>query len=191
MKYIIAIIIITILAIIGSLTLIGREQGSNNPSKVARSTKLAEYSDKDSSSISWTMQGRLIGEDQRHSVRITVTKSKRTVALLSGYEERVEKSTDYMNTPAAYEAFARSLDTYNFGKERRVRQPDERGVCPLGNRFVYRLTDFGKEIMRTWSDTCSSSNGSYGGGNSSAQVIGQLFKAQITDYSKFISGTQF
>ncbi len=74
-------------------------------------------------------------------------------------------------------------------KKRMVKQPDERGVCPLGNRFIYRLTDSSTEIMRTWSDNCNVANGPYGGGNA-ASLITQLFRTQIPEYLKFTSGLQ-
>ncbi len=186
MRYGLTILVIAFLVIVGAAALIGR--GNSGPARsTARITKLTDYDAKDSASVSWTQQGRLVGEDQRRAIRVTVTRSKRTVEVLAGYPERAERSTEFTNSPDAFAAFVRGLDTANFGKERAVKQPDERGVCPLGSRFIYRLTDAGQEIMRTWSDSCATSDGPFGGGNTT-QLIGQLFKAQITDYNKFISG---
>lgn len=188
MRYILAILLIAFLAIVGTVVLIGH--GNSGSSKTAaRITKLVDYDTNDAASVSWTQQGRLVGEDQRRAIRVTVTRSKRTVEVLDDYEERVERSTEFTNSPAAFEAFTRALDAASFGRERTVRQADERGVCPVGNRFIYRLTDKSQEVMRTWSDTCTSSDGPFGGGNT-ANLIAQLFKAQITEYNKFIIGVQ-
>lgn len=164
--------------------------GNSGTVKSARHTKITEYSDDPAATISWTVQGRLVGEDQRRAIRISVSSSQRRIEILEGYDERVARSQDYPNTSAAFAAFARSLDNANFGKERTVKQPDERGICPQGNKYIYRLTKAGTEIMRTWSDTCLSSNGPFGGGNPSASLIQQLFKSQISDYSKFTSGVK-
>jgi hypothetical protein len=189
MRYGLAILIIAFLAIVGTVVLIGRGNNSSNPAKNARITKLADYENNERANVSWTIQGRIVGDDQYHAIRVTVNRSKRTVEVLSGYEERVERSEEFANNPAAFSTFVRALDNANFGKERSVRQPDERGVCPIGNRFVYRVTDASNEVMRTWSDTCLTADGPFGGGNT-APLIGQLFKAQISDYSKFTVGVQ-
>ncbi len=187
MKYGITVLVITFLAIVGVIILMG--SGNNKKtSSIPRNTVLAQYGDKDTSSVSWTDYGRLVGDDQRKAIRVTVTKNKRTVELLSNYDEHIEKSTEYINSPKAYESFMLALDNINFGKERNVAKPDDRGMCPVGYVFVYRLTDTGSEIMRTWSDTCNRSDGPYGG--ISAALIGKLFQAQITDYNAFVNGVK-
>lgn len=188
MRYLLAILLIAFLAIVGTVVLIGR--GNSSSSKApARITKLVDYDTNDGASVSWTQQGRLVGDNERKAIRITITRSNRRVEVLDQYAERAEKSQDFQNTSEAFAAFVRALDAANFGKERTVKQPDERGICPLGNRFIYRLTDKSQEVMRTWSDNCATADGPFGGGNT-AQLIAQLFKAQITDYNKFISGVQ-
>lgn len=186
MKYGLAVLVIIFLVIVGAVVLIGGGD-SNSGTRAARTTKLADYDSKDTASVSWTQQGRLVGEDQRKAIRITVTRNTRKVEILNDFAERVERSAEFKNTPEAFAAFTRALDNASFGKERVVKQPDERGMCPLGNRFIYRLADSNKEVMRTWSDTCVTADGPFGGGKT-APLIAQLFKAQITDYHKFITG---
>ena len=186
MRYGFAIIVIAFLVIVGSVIVATRGDGASAPS-LARFTKLVDYENNDTANVSWTMQGRLVGQDQRRDIRITVNRNKRVVEILHYYGERVEQSAEYPNSPTAFAAFVRALDNASFGRERIVKQADERGVCPLGNRFIYRLTDSSEEVMRTWSDTCAAADGPFGGGKT-AQLIQQLFKAQITDYNKFTVG---
>ena len=188
MRYGIAILIIIFFIIVGSVVLIGSTNKNSATTKAARLTKLADYDTKDSANITWTVQGRLLGEDQRRAVRVTVNRNKRTLEVLAGYEERVERTEELSNSPAAFETFVRALDNLGFGKERTVKQADERGVCPTGNRFVYRLVDNNSEVMRTWSDSCASADGPFGGGAAGAQTIQRLFQAQIPDYQKFTTG---
>lgn len=183
------IIVIAILAIIGTVVLFGRGNNNSSPAKVARQTKVADYENNDLASVSWTMQGKLVGDDQRAAVRVTVTRNKRTAEVLTGYGSRVERSIEQPNTAAAFATFTRALDNASFGRERTVKQPDDRGMCPLGNVFIYRLTEGSSEIMRSWSDSCRTTEGSFGGGPTTS-LIQQLFKAQITDYSKFTSGVK-
>jgi hypothetical protein len=122
MRYGIGIILVIVFVIIASVFLLGRGNNSgSNTSELSRATRIADYADKDSTRISWTMQGRIVGEDQFKSVRVTVTRQTRTVEVLSGYEERTEKKAEYANTPAAYQTFARALDVASFGRERTVK----------------------------------------------------------------------
>ncbi len=188
MRYGLAILVVAFLAIVTGAVLVGRGNNSSNGA-TAKVTKLVEYENDDGAAISWTQQGRLVGEDKRRAIRVTITRSKRTVEVLAGYPERVEKSTEYANSAEAFAAFTRALDNAGFGRERSVVQTDERGVCPLGNRFIYRVTDNGEEVMRTWSTSCTTADGPFGGGRT-APVIARLFKDQITDYGKFVSGVQ-
>lgn len=188
MRYGIGILFILFLLIVGTVLLIGGGNSDSSAVKASRLTKIADYT-KDGTTVSLTTQGRVVGDDQRRAIRVSVSSSKRTVEILDGYEERVSRSQEFANSPAAFEAFARSLDNAGFGKERTVKQVDERGVCPLGKKYIYRLTDRSKEVMRTWSDSCLKTDGTFGGG-ATAPLIQQLFKAQITDYGKFTSGVQ-
>ena len=187
MRYGLVVLVIAFFTIVTAAVFIGRgNSGSNAP---ARITKLAEYDDNDNASVSWTQQGRLVGEDQRRAIRVTITRNKRTVEVLAGYPERVERSAEFPNSSEAFAAFTRALDAANFGRERNVAQPDERGICPTGNRFIYRLADAGQEVMRTWSDSCRNSDGPFGGGTT-AGLIAKLFKDQITGYGQFVSGVR-
>lgn len=187
MKYGIGILAVILLIIVTSVLVIGR--GNNGaPAASSRVTTLADYAANNAASVSLTTQGRLVGQDQRSAVRITVTNSVRRVEVLSGYEGRVEKTTEQANTPEAFTNFTRAIDDLSFGRERSVANADERGICPRGNVFIYRLTDGINEIMRTWSTTCSRDQGPFGG--VSAGSIHDLFKLQITNYSETIRGVR-
>ncbi len=187
MRYAIAIFLIIVFAIIAIVTL-GRSTGTTTRSSAAASriTKISDYADNDAASISWTMQGRIVGEDQFKAIRITVTRRNRTIEILDGYKLIPIRQQEYNNTPEAFQAFTRALDLANFGKERTVKLVDERGVCPLGDRYIYRLTE-GQEVMRTWSDSCLTADGPFSG---NPTLVAQLFKNQITDYFKLTTGVQ-
>jgi hypothetical protein len=189
MRYLVGILLVIFFLILGTALLLGGNDNGNG-GKTARFTRLAEYENSDGASVSWTQQGRIVGDDQYRAIRVTVTRNTRRIEILNGYQERVERSADFSSTPAAFATFTRALDNQAFGKERDVRQPDDRGVCPLGNRYVYRLTDGPKEIMRTWSDTCQNADGPFGGGPNAVSTIQQLFQAQVPNYSSFITNVQ-
>ena len=145
--------------------------------------QLYDYSGSDNSKVVFTHQGKIVGDDKYKSVRVTVTKTKRTIELLSGYNQRVEKKQDFTNDQAAYETFLRALDVAGFTKTKDVANSDERGVCPLGHRYVFQLFDGSEQIQRTWSNTCSEITGTYAG----SRVTKDLFEDQITDYNEFMN----
>lgn len=187
MRYIVVILVVAMLFIVGVLTLSNRGSKSNSSPNAPKITKVTDEADKPATRVTWTEQGRLVDEDQRKAVRIIVTPTSRTIQLLSGYEERVDRSEDFSNTQTAFDTFIRALDQMNFGKERTVKQADERGMCPFGNRYIYNLD--GDTSLRSWSDSCSTSDGTFGGSSSNTVDIRRLFQNQINDYTKFVSGT--
>ena len=188
MRYAVAVLLIIVFAIV-AIIFFGRGNGSETRDSAAASrvTKVADYAENSSASVSWTMQGRVVGEDQFRSVRITVTPRSRTVEILNGYNQITERQQEFGSTPEAFRTFAKALDLANFGKERTVQIADERGVCPLGNRFIYRVSEGAREVMRSWSSSCQSTDGPFSGNPS---LVGQLFKNQITDYHKFMNNVQ-
>lgn len=186
MKYFIVMIAVAFLALFGVVLLVGSIGGGSGDTN--RVTKLADFDDNAATRVSLTIQGKVAGEDQRRAIRISVTQDQRIIEVLSGYDERVEKRAEFANTDSGFATFLRALDGLNFGRERRVAQADDRAVCPLGNRYIYRLAEGSHEIMRTWSTSCRRDEGSFNG--TRPEQIQQLFKLQITDYNRFVQGIQ-
>src|SRR3989338_5151263 len=111
MRYGLAILVIAFLAVVGTVIVVSSNNDSDTSTATTRNTKIVDYENNDAAKVSWTQQGRLVGDDQRRAVRVTVTKSKRTVEILDFYAERVEKSDEFANSPEAFSAFVRALDT--------------------------------------------------------------------------------
>lgn len=187
MRGILVILAILFFGVLGTVFFVGRVNKGRN-TNVPVGIHLADYVNKDNSSVRWTMQGRLVGEDSYRAVRVTVTPGYRRAEILEGYNDKVSKTVELPNTKAGYTDFLLALDNLRFSQERKVRQPDDRGVCPLGYRYIYELNEGDKQKIRLWSDSCVSSDGTMAG---QATTIRQLFKAQITDYTRFVSGVKF
>lgn len=135
---------------------------------------------REGTSVQFTNQGRLVGEDKRRAIRIVVSQNERRLEILTGYEEAVERAQVYPNTPAAYENFLIALDKAGFDNKRVVSDDDERGSCPLGYTYIYQLKDFSQELIRTWSTSCSARTGTFSG---NPATIRTLFQLQIPDYA--------
>src|SRR5688500_1602323 len=137
MRYILGVIGVILVAFIAIILITRRGSGTSdtaNSPKKPGAVSLFEH-DNAESAVKLTIQGRLVGEDQRQSVRVTVTQSQRKIELLSGYNENVGKSQTFANTPAAYSTFLQALNNANYTKQRKGATEDERGTCPTGNRY--------------------------------------------------------
>ena len=189
MKYVLGVLGVILLAVVAVVLIVSMNPSSNNGQKSGGkpAVNLLDYISKDSSHVSWTQQGPVVGEDERRAVRVTVSASERKIEILDGYEETVERSQTYPNSPDAYNTFLRSLKEAGFSKERTVSQPDEKAVCPLGNRFIYDLTDGSNQIVRTWSASCSTTLGPFAG---NSNLTRSLFQNQIPDYSTQIKNVK-
>ncbi|MBL8122328.1 hypothetical protein JNM87_06300 [Candidatus Saccharibacteria bacterium] len=113
--------------------------------------------------------------DQEHrTLKISVDSSQSKIELVSGYDGSVVRQDTFPNTVESYGIFLRSLDSLGFTKSKKTSLADERGQCPLQYRFVYRLSDFNRDIYRLWSTSCGTGN--FGGQRSSVRT---LFQRQI------------
>lgn len=187
MRYALATLLILFLLIVGIVIVASGGDDSPSGDPLAKVTNLSDSPDKSQTTVSWTVQGELVGDDRFRSVRVTVSETERVFEVLAGYENRVIERETFKNNQNAFATFLDALDNANFGRERTSKQSDERGVCPFGNRFVYTISNPKNEGLRTWSDTCTRSSGTYGG---VAATTRRLFTGQITDYNRLVSGVR-
>ena len=187
MKYIVGAVVVIIAALAAVIMLSSRPTPTSTGTKAKTSTNLVEYADRFGSEVSMTTQGKIVGQDDFRSIRVTVNQYSRTVEVLKGYDNSVEKTQQYTNSKSAYDVFLRSLANSGFIKTRATSFSDERGVCPLSSRYIYLLQENGKDIHRSWSASCGNSVGSFAGVSA---TVKQLFQNQVPDYNKFVQGVQ-
>lgn len=187
MKYLIGVISVVVLIVLVIAVIVSRPSDKNTQPVQTDGKKIAEVSDyaSQNATVLFTQQGKLVGETERRSVRISVTATERRVEILSGYNENVEKSQTYPNTQAGYETFMKALDNAGFARERKYDPSDERGICPLGNVYIYQIKLSGSDKTRLWSTSCSAKQGTLAGSSSN---IRRLFQAQVPSYNQFVSG---
>ena len=146
--------------------------------------KLTDYADKNST-VSLTTIGRMVGEENRRAIRVTVTPNERKLELLTGYEETVGSSQTFSNTPDAYTNFLSALNALGFTTARK-NTADPRGVCPTGNRYVYDLSQDGSHVSNLWQVSCDNS-GTFAGRGATTR---QLFQQQIPEYNKLVQSVK-
>lgn len=180
MKYIIGVVAVVVALLLIIFALVRRPSTPNNGGQPAATVR--DYATRPGTA-SYTIQGKVVGENERQAVRISVSPEQRTIEILQGYDETVESREVFPNTESAYNHFIHALDRAGFGLERSAEAGDERGVCPLGNTYIYHLVSNSDEIVSTWSTTCSRNQGTFAG---NARLVRQLFQNQIPEYSRQI-----
>lgn len=136
----------------------------------------------------YTINGPIVGNEQHRAVRITVDRNNRTIDVIEGYEGRVIKTQSTSNTQNAYQAFVEALNGANFTRELNAQgRGIESQLCPMGQRYVYELGAGTSNALRTWSNSCTNDQGTFGGNRA---VVQTLFQKQIPNYNQFVSGVQ-
>jgi len=187
-RYLIGFAVVFLLMIVGIILLFSG--GGEKPGPNAVKLKpLPEYSDT-FVETSMTIRGDINGEDIHRLVRITVGQYQRRLDVIAGYSGNIIQTNTFSNSGAAYSEFLYALRDGGFLlKKKNVSEAaaNDKGKCPLGNLFAFELDDSGEELSYLWSSTCGKNAGTLGG---SSSLLQSLFKAQITDYSKLVSGVK-
>jgi hypothetical protein len=167
-----AIIIIAVFAVVLLFTRAPRGTSTN-----VQNVVLTDYIQKNSKVV-YANYGEITGDDAFRGVRISVTPNSRLVEVLAGYDKRVIRKKQYINTQNGYAQLLTALSAAGFTSQQSSPYKTEDGRCPFGNRYTYHLFEDGKEISYLWDGTCNEKGTLRG----KQDDIGQLFEAQITDY---------
>ena len=146
---------------------------------------LPEYAGTDAE-VSQTTQGIVNGDELHRSIRIIVSGNSRELDIIEGYSGDVISRKTFDNTEEAYSVFLRAINGAGFLTELpKSKYPaDERGQCPLGQRYIYNLNQDGEDLSRTWSSSCGKAVGTSGANTSTLLT---LFRNQIPNYSSLTS----
>ncbi len=152
--------------------------------QTAKKVNLLSVPEKDET-VQYMIVGPVTGDEQHQSIRIKVNRDFRTIEVLQGFDNEIIKSQETPNTLAGYEAFVAALNGAGFTK---TLPPEGRGSeeqdCPLGRKFIYETAPGTSDEFRSWSNSCSSKQGTFGG---KASLVRTLFQRQIPDYSKYVA----
>jgi hypothetical protein len=126
-----------------------------------------------------TIDGPEIAQQNHQSVQITVGKGSVDYQQLVGYNGQIVNVQSFPNTVASYDVFLHALYYANYLKGNTdPNKSDERGICPLGTRYVYAIYNSSdKAIQRFWSTSCGSAT--FGGASS---LVQSLFTNQVPGY---------
>jgi hypothetical protein len=180
---VIVIIIIAIAAIV-SLARVVFFSGSSTPeiSDVSRDALLSTTAGR---SVSMTVRGPIVADEEFHSYQIDISPSSREVKTYTGYLETVVGSITLGNSVASYEQFVYALDKADLadGQELVGDRNDVRGICATGRVYEFSILNSGDVVKRLWTSTCKGSTGSL---DASVVQLTSLFVNQIPDADKLI-----
>jgi hypothetical protein len=136
--------------------------------------------------VSQTIQGIVNGDELHRSIKVTVSSDSRELEIIEGYSGNVISRKTFYNTEEAYAVFLRSINGAGFlAKNSKSKYPaDERGQCPLGQRYIFTLNQDDEDLSRTWASTCGKAVGTSGAITSTLLT---LFRNQIPNYSQLTS----
>ncbi len=152
--------------------------GGGKPKVPKTSKTLDSYASTDAE-VRLTIDGPVNAAESHQAVRITIGQSDATFELLQGYNGSVVNSESFANTQNSYAVFLSSLARAGFTKgNTNADLKDERGYCPLGDRYIFELRQDGHDIERYWATSCGGVK-TYAG---SLNLTVQLFQNQIPGY---------
>lgn len=156
--------------------------GGSKPKVPVTQKTLASYATTDASAV--MIADGPIGADQNHEqVQIIVSNSDATFEHIKGYQGNVVKTQNYANNTAAFTNFLFALDRAGFTNGSNASAlKDERGFCPLGDRYIFSLRQGGQTLERYWATTCGGTRTYLG----SFDLTRELFQNQIPNYSTLI-----
>lgn len=183
MRYFIAFV--TALGLLFLLLFLLLHGGGGKPKTVPKT--LASYAST-TAQAQLTIDGPINADQIHQAVRITVSKDEVTYEQIRGYEGDVVNLQTFDSNENAYVNFLSALQHAGFtvgNKDPKLR--DERGYCPLGDRYIFRFSQDGQDLERYWSTSCGSPK-TYGG-NTSLTLT--LFQAQVPNYNILVQGITF
>lgn len=181
MKYFIGFVTTIVLIILLIIALISG--GGDKKAKVPTTAKeLSSYATTDAA-VRMTIDGPVQADQKHQVVRVTVNKDSATFEQLDGYTGSLVNTKTYVNNSNAYAAFLHSLQRagYTLGNDDKALK-DERGVCALGNRYIFTLQDAGQTVQRYWTTSCGKTK-TYKG---DVSLTRSLFQKQIPDYNELM-----
>jgi hypothetical protein len=174
---VVVIIIIAIAAIVSLARVVFFSGGSNAPvvTDVSREALLNTSSGR---SVSMTVRGPIVADEEFHSYKIEISASARQLSTFKGYLSTVVDRTNLGNNVAAYEEFVHALDKADLadGTELEGDRNDVRGICATGRVYEFSIIDGTSTVKRLWTSTCKGSSGSL---DASVNQLTELFVNQI------------
>lgn len=177
MRYFVGFLITLGLIIVLILLIFGGGGGNKTKSPTAKTLVSFANTDAEARMI---IDGPITADQTHRQEQFIVTRDEVTYKQITGYEHTVVKSPSYENNQAAFDNFLHALVHAGFTKGNPDKAlSDERGHCPLGNRYIFEFVQNGKTYERFWTTSCGKPRTYLG----NFDLTLSLFKTQVPDYN--------
>ncbi len=185
----IALVVILSIVAIAALASLARVVFFSGTSPVATSSDAGQQSLISTTadrSVTMTVRGPIVADENFRSYQIVVTPSKRTLTTYSGYLDKKLDQISLANNIPAYEEFVHALDRADLmqGTELKGDNNDVRGLCAIGSLYEFTTLQSEKPVKSLWTTTCKSIKGSL---SARMVTVKSLFIAQIPNARTQIS----
>jgi hypothetical protein len=177
----IIVIIIVVAGLVALARLLFTGTTSRTPAVVDTSQQDL-LSTTDGRSVSMTVRGPIVADEDFRSYRITISPSSRQFQSFTGYLGTVTNQQTLSNNTAAYDQFVHALDRANMsaGTPFEGDKNNVLGICATGKVYEFSTLNADDVTEMLWTSTCGGSPGSL---RASATQLSQLFLNQIPDSS--------
>lgn len=180
----VVVIIIAVAGIVALARLLfaGTNSSTSTPKEEVNITQQNLLSTADGRSVSMTVRGPIVADEDFRSYRIIVSPGARQFQAFTGYLETETDNQTLSNNVAAYDQFVNALDKANLvaGKEFEAERNNLSGICASGKVYEFKLLNAGNTEHMFWTSTCGGSKGSLKG---NVTQLSGLFLNQVPDGS--------
>jgi hypothetical protein len=189
MKYLLGVVGIIIFGII-AVVLFGNVLDRTSDESVGETKKVVKTTDyiNDTSYVQYTKYGEIVSNQNRKTMKISVSQKEAVIEILDGYQETLETKKTYPNNYESYKNFMFALDKLGFTNKKSTDVENPTGVCPNGYTYFYKLNNSGSDVSNLWNSSCKTLGGDLGNNGSK---IRELFTNQIPDYSDIVKNVSF
>jgi len=182
---VVVIIIIAIVALISGVRAVffgGPSTGQESSDTTVESLLSTSIS----SSVSMSVRGPIVADENFTSYRIVISPTTREITTYNGYLDTVVGQQTLSNNTAAYEEFVNALNLAQMtaGNQPKDGASDIRGICATGSLTEFSILSDSMAIETLWTSTC---NGSQGTLRANVAQLSNLFTAQIPEAETLIS----
>lgn len=128
-----------------------------------------------------TINGPINSDQEHQAVRITVGRDDTVYEQIKGYEGTVSSQQTFVSNSDAYSNFLYAIGRAGFLRGDGTKAlANEKGYCPLGQRYVFELIDGAETLQRYWATSCGGAPKTYRG---NVNLTNRLFQAQVPGYT--------
>jgi hypothetical protein len=178
MRYFIGFLVTILLIVLLIFMLVSG--GGDNKEKVPQTAKTLDSYAAVNSDVRVTIDKPVNAAQVHRQARVTVSADNVVYEELTGYDGQVTRQFSYPSSRAAYESFLLSLSSAGFTQgDTAEALREERGRCPLGDRYIYELRENQQSVQRFWSTSCNDEQSYLG----NPALTLDLFRAQVPNYN--------